>query len=213
MLDLVLATSTSKASAAKSKAQRWKEKAAGRESFTQVGRQLGLGAITNKREFRQTRKEVARRNALPDPYQAQMAKNEADLEAARQRKAAEQANFYANDPYYQKYGSQAESMRRADQLNTEQLSAARQRVAVAPAMQQQAMTELQNIARSTGSQKAVADIPQRLKGYAQYGNSANVIGMKDVRELENQGYGKDEIKRFGLALGQVGPLAKQYLGI
>lgn len=206
-------TTSRKASRAKSRAQKWRAKAAEREGFRQVGRQLGLGAITTKGEFRKTRKEVARREGLADPYQTQMAKNEADLEAARQRKEAEQAQFYANDPYYQKYGSQAESMRRADQLNKEQLSAARQRVAVSPSMQQQAMTEMQNIARSTGSQSAVSAIPQRLASYAQYGNSPNVIGMKDVRELENQGYGRDEIKRFGLALGQVGPLAKQYLGI
>lgn len=212
-MELVLATPFSSASAAKNKAQKWKERAAGREGFTQVGRQLGLGAITNKREFRQTREEVARRKALPDPYQTQMAKNAADLDAARQQKAAQQAQFYSTDPYYQKYGSMAESMRTRDQLAAEQKATAQKTLGVSPALQQQAMTELQNIARSTGSQKAVADIPQRLKGYAQYGNSANVIGMKDVQELENQGYGKDEIKRFGLALGQVGPLAKQYLGI
>lgn len=141
------------------------------------------------------------------------------LDRQVQDKLTETRNAGVPAAYVEKYGSQAGSMYQADELNRIQQSNARE--ILTPGQDKdrvQAMQEAMSMARSAGNSNRFYQAAQKGEGalrdayrqeYAQWGNSPNVIGMKDVQELENRGYSGGDIRRIGLAVGSVGPKAKE----
>jgi hypothetical protein len=111
-------------------------------------------------------------------------------------------------------------MYNADELNRVAIANARERFAPgSPEERDEATKRSIDTAIKTGGRfgqvarggaGAMRDLYR--KEYAQFGDNPNVIGMKDVQELENRGYSGGDIRDIALTVGSVGPQARQRIG-
>lgn len=119
----------------------------------------------------------------------------------------ERKQLAQNDPYVARYGSQAEDMRRKDQLN--------KRVDIVNDLLTVSRQQRQDAIEKTKALGSTQDPTS--KNYIQYvagrGNSAEAFGMEDVKHWENVGENIDDIRRMALNVGRVGPRARAYLNI
>lgn len=200
------------------------------QAIQETARGMGLGRITDRQEYRQAREQYRsdrageRRAAeTPSDYMDKYGSMGPDMYRADQLKQEMYEKRTANIPaeYKEKYGSQAEAMFRAEELNRTQTANARETFAPGSSEQRSiAMKEAMDSARSTGGRfgqaaSAGEDSLRDLyrKEYAQWGDNPDVIGLKDVQELENRGYSGGDIRRIGLTVGSVGPKARERIGL
>lgn len=206
----------------------WREKAKDDHIKMAAREAVDGGRIRSRDDYREARdyyRAQIQKAATPAEYVEKYGSQAADmyrkeqLDRQVQEKLTETRNAGVPQSYVEKYGSQAASMYKADELNRIKQSTAREILTPGQDTDRaQAMKEAMNMAQSAGNSNRFYQAAQKGEGalrdayrqeYAQWGNSPNVIGMKDVQELENRGYSGSDIRRIGLAVGSVGPKAKE----
>jgi hypothetical protein len=136
-----------------------------------------------------------------------------------------------SDPYYQKYGSQAESMRQRDVQASNHYSerfgsqgrdvAARdalarrdaQRVAARQEFMAPSAVQRQQAAEETRARGGSVKPEDYRKVFASHGDDPNVFGWKDLEHWRNVGESDGDIRRIALNVGLVGPRVRRELGI
>lgn len=218
----------------KDRQRTWQERAQADHIRSAAKEAVDGGRIRSRDDYRQARdyyraqrdQATAERNAAtPSDYMdrygslgPEMYRRD-QLNQQVRDKQTEARNAGVPDSYINRYGSQGAAVFKADELNRIKRSQAEEVLTPGPEKDRtQAMQESMRIAQSAGSGTRFYQAAQQGEGalrdayrqeYAQWGNSPNVIGIKDVQELENRGYSGGDIRRIGLSVGSVGPKAKE----
>lgn len=173
-------------------------------------------------QYVSARDRAANIAAIPQEYVDQYGSQANTMYAGSQVQAADLNKRYtavgATPQDIARYGSDAIDIARARQLGTDRINAVNEALtAGSPEMRQQALDESYRIASSNSSAAAQAGKDalrqQYIRDFAQFGDNANVFGMKDLQELRNRGNSEGDIKRIALTIGKIGPQAQKELGL